>query len=238
MRRAVGISCAAALAAAAVLSGGAADARNPKVVFPSEPEDRAAFRYAAMTKEDCFVELDARGVPWTHGEERGLVEAPVVLAGALRGVRLEHQYEPERGQQDEPLMDCRLLVAVDDFAQVAEELGFSVIRYNSIYRRCCARRAGRRHPSALALDVTELVRNDGSVLNVRRDFHGNGIGSYTCGDRAMPVAEPEGRALHELICALDERGSFNLMLTPNYDYRHRDHFHFEVRREIEWYLTQ
>jgi hypothetical protein len=37
---------------------------------------------------------------------------------------------------------------------------------------------------------------------------------------------------------LDEARVFNLLLSPHYDRRHRDHFHFEVRRGVRWFLTQ
>jgi hypothetical protein len=37
--------------------------------------------------------------------------------------------------------------------------------------------------------------------------------------------------------AASEARIFNLLLSPHFDYRHRDHFHFEVRRGVRWFLT-
>ncbi len=42
----------------------------------------------------------------------------------------------------------------------------------------------------------------------------------------------------ECLAALKKREvrSFNLLLTPNHDWGHRDHLHMEVRSGIKWFL--
>jgi hypothetical protein len=90
----------------------------------------------------------------------------------------------------------------------------------------------------VAIDINEFVRQDGVVLSVLKDFEGARIGSRTCGDKAPRPKSAKALALRDIICAIDEASSFNLVLTPHYDYRHRKHFHLEVRRGIDWFLTQ
>jgi hypothetical protein len=98
---------------------------------------------------------------------------------------------------------------------------------------------GRRHPAALAIDIAVLHRKDGEVFSVLHDFHGR-AGGKTCGEGATkPRKDTEGaRLLRDIVCDLDQQKSFNLLLTPHYDWGHKDHFHFEVRQGIRWYLTQ
>lgn len=219
--------------------GSAAHARRKSLAFfPPRPERLRAVRYADESRKECLAELAARRIPFSvAAPKKGVrIDAPVHLKGPLRGVRLEHKY-PSRLDAKGPLMDCRLLLALDDLATIAGDRGIAAVRYNSIYRRGWAK-PGRRHPAGVAIDVVELVKQDGETLNVLEDFHGAGLGSRTCGDGAP--AAPAGKAteLRELVCALHRAHVFNLILSPHYDRRHRDHLHLEVRRGIKWFLTQ
>jgi hypothetical protein len=225
------------LLAAALLSFSTADARNRWVVFPDSPETLPAVRYANLTATDCVRELESRQIPFltvpkTAGK-RQTIDAPVILQGEVRGVRFEFGRRPE--QRD--VLDCRLLLALDDLARIASAQGIATVRYNSIHRRGWARGRVQGHRGGVAIDITELVTADGRVLNVKRDFEGERIGSATCGAAAKAPAPGKATELRSFICALDEARIFNLLLSPHYDYRHRDHFHFEVRRGVRWFLT-
>jgi hypothetical protein len=210
---------------------------NPFSVFPPQPEQTRAFRYSSLDGNACRAELTARKVPFSEVGKRGRIEAPVKLDGNLRGIAFEF-----RGNDKSAIdvLDCRLLVALDDLAQTAAARDIVEIHYNSVYRRGWARGPVQGHVGGVAIDIVELVKKDGTVLNVLRDFSGNGIGSATCGPRAKgPKSKSEkGAELRSLVCALDEQRVFNLLLTPHYDYRHRNHFHFEIRRNVRWFLTQ
>ena len=219
--------------AAALLSFSTADARNRWVVFPDHPETLPAVRYANLKSTECLSELESRQAPFFAAPKRQTIDAPVVLSGELRGVRFEFGRNPQ--QRD--VLDCRLLLALDDLARVAAAQGIATVRYNSIHRNGWARGRVQGHLGGVAIDITELVSRDGQVLNVKRDFAGERIGSATCGAAAKAPAPGKATQLRSFICALDEARIFNLLLSPHYDYRHRDHFHFEVRRGVRWFLT-
>jgi hypothetical protein len=223
--------------AAALLSFSTADARNRWVVFPESPETLPAVRYANLTATECVRELESRQVPFLTVPKpvpkRQTIDAPVVLQGEIRGVRFEFGRKPQ--QRD--VLDCRLLLALDDLARIASTQGIATVRYNSIHRNGWARGRVQGHLGGVAIDITELVGRDGQVLNVKRDFAGERIGSATCGAAAKAPAPGKATQLRAFICALDEARVFNLLLSPHYDYRHRDHFHFEVRRGVRWFLT-
>ena len=157
------------------------------------------------------------------------------LDGKLRGISFEFR-GTEQSRID--VLDCRLLIALDDLAQTAAPRDIVEVHYNSVYRQGHARGPVQGHVGGVAIDIVELVKKDGTVLNVLRDFKGNGIGSATCGARAKAPKTDKAAELRGLVCALDEQRVFNLLLTPHYDYRHRNHFHFELRRNVRWFLTQ
>lgn len=208
---------------------------NPLVVFPRLPERLRAVRYARMDRARCLEEAKARQLPFEPVAKHPGVANPVALTGAIRGVRFVRVYEPHSAP--ERVMDCSLLLALDDLATVASDQGIAEVRYSSIHRKR-GRRGGRGHSVGTAIDVNEFVRTDGEILNVLHDFEKHRIGAKTCGDGAVQPKSEKARQFRDLVCALDEAASFNLVLTPHYDYRHRNHLHLEVRRGIVWFLTQ
>jgi hypothetical protein len=209
-------------------------ARNRWVVFPADADGAPAVRYANLEPEQCLSALGARGVAFSAAPGRQSIDTPVMLAGRLHTVRFEFAHDAAHHD----VLDCRLLLALDDLAAIAAAQGIELVRYNSIFRRSWARGRVQGHLGGVAIDIVELVKQDGTVLNVRKDFAGSRVGSATCGAQAKPPKPGKAAELRGFICAVDQARIFNLLLSPHYDYRHRDHFHFEVRRGVRWFLTQ
>jgi hypothetical protein len=236
-------ACAALACAASMFGASDVSAKNRYALEPPEVEHTAAFRYAEMTSAQCLAELDKRKVPYKLAGPTKQVDTPIRFTGPVRGVEFIQTYRPAP-DLEEPLSaiaDCRLAVAIDDFAGVLAEHGITKVEYLSMYRTKGVGfvRPGKRHPAALAIDVAVLHRKDGATFSVLGDWHGR-AGSKTCGEGASkPTKDTEGaRVLREIICETDQKKSFNLMLTPHYDWGHKDHFHLEVRQNIRWFLTQ
>ncbi|MGE0321239.1 MAG: extensin family protein [Polyangiaceae bacterium] len=217
-----------------------------RVFFPKDKLQRPAFIYAEMTTEECLAEADERGLPYAPGPKPPSIEAPVTLEAPLRGVSFEHwsiyqRREQARAQQHGaagPVMDCRLLLALDDFAGVANQHNVVAVRYSSVYRGIRARRAGQRHAAGVAIDVNELILADGRSWNIKRDYEGAGVGNNTCTLSAPWPASEVARDLRRFVCGVARGGFFNLLLSPHYDRHHQDHLHLEVRRDIDWVLVQ
>jgi len=213
-----------------------AHAFNPQVVFPEAPEKLPAFRYAALARDACLQVAEARRLPFTKGPPVPSIDAPVRLEGALGGVVFRFAHEVAKEPREGPVLDCRLLLALDDLAAVAREQGISELQYNSIYRGRGGR-PGWRHPAGVAIDIVAVRSKKHGLLKVEQHFQGEGIGSKTCAGKPLP-REERARELRSFVCRVHEAHIFNLLLTPHYDKRHADHFHLEVRRGIKWYLTQ
>jgi hypothetical protein len=214
-----------------------AGAGNPLVETPANYAGAPAHAYAEMTSEVCLQMLEDRAIAYERATAGPLVDAPVLLTGPLREVHFRHVHARANGA----VMDCRLVLALDDFAQVLREQGVVEVGYLAAYRPDPSGMAkeGQRHPAALAMDIAWFQRDDGKKLVVERDFQGR-VGARTCGRRAQqPDSDNESaRALRKLVCDTGKARLFHLVLTPNYDPEHRNHVHVEVRRGVRWFLVQ
>jgi hypothetical protein len=211
-------------------------------IYLFEPEDVAttrAFLYASMSTDACLAELDARKFPYERvAEPQPNVETPLRLTGPVRGVTFDLTYRTQRDPKSKAaIADCRLALAVDDLAGILAKHGVVRAEYLSMYRPNRFARPGARHPSALAMDLATITHADGTTYSVRFDFQG--AGGRTCGEGARKPRRdtPGARLLRSIVCDAAEMGSFNLVLTPNYDWGHHDHFHLEVRTGIRWVLV-
>lgn len=222
----------------------ATSAGNRYALEPDDVESTRAFQYAKLDNDTCFAELDRRGVPYKQVEPTQQVDGPVRFTGPLHGVTFSLTYRgPDTVDEASPssIADCRLALAIDDMAAVLEKHGIVKAEYMSMYRKRGVGfvKAGKRHPSGRAIDLATVTKKDGTTFSVLYDWHGL-VGSKTCGEGARaPTKDTEGaRLLRSIVCDLAEEQSFNLILTPHYDWGHKDHFHMEVRSDIRWYLIQ
>lgn len=125
-----------------LLHGGRAEAASPFLVVPdaAEAESRPAYRYANMTNEEAFAELDRRQIPYTRVDVAPGVRAPIRLAGRLHGVYI-HSSVPleERATTMFEILDARLALALDDFAAVLERHDIDEVVHYTMYRPNVAR---------------------------------------------------------------------------------------------------
>ncbi len=191
--------------------------------------------YAAMDKATCEAELTKRNVPFAIGEPTLGVLAPVRLRGPLSGGVTIHSPLPasQRDRSPMEIFDCRLVLALDDFSAALAKRNVVEMIHLSAYRPrsqhgCTTKYDGKQHCGALAVDISEFRRKDGSTLNVQRDFHGK-IGSSTC-----PARPNE---LWTIVCDAADKATFNVMLTPNFNAQHFNHVHVEVTPDAAWMLV-
>jgi hypothetical protein len=206
------------------------------------PVQPPAERYARLDRARCEEELARRSVPFARVEDAPGVLAPVRLNGPLHGVTYRTGLAtPQRSSTPWEILDCRLALSLDDFAmQLATHDVVEVVHF-SIYRppspRWPADRVASRHPGALAIDTASFVKRDGQSLTVERDFHGH-IGAPTCGPGASPrPPTPEAMELRRILCDAADAKLFNVALTPDYNWAHRNHFHLEVTAGVPWFLV-
>ena len=208
---------------------------------PTDAETLPAYRYSTMTGDDCKAELTARNIPFVEETGRGVIQ-PIRLTGPLHGVTYRSDVaDKDRGTTPYEIADCRLVLALDDFAQILERHDVVEVRHYSIYRppgkSWPQDKAARQHAGALALDAGRFITKDGATLDVTKHFHG-AIGDATCGKSAAPhPATKEATELRSILCEAVGAHLFNIVLTPNFNRPHHNHFHLEVAAGVKWYLV-
>jgi len=172
--------------------------------------------------ESCYRALDARGVAWSHASRPG-IDLGVEVDGPLGGVT----YQAFSGK---PLvLDCSLVVSLAEAGPYFVALGIDHVTFSSAYQVRNVRGTHRRskHSFGLALDVHTFHGPELGTLNVERDFE-QGLGD--AGDCVGHPLTRGGAVLKLLECQLAESGLFDLVLNPDYDSDHYNHFHLQARR--------
>lgn len=221
-----------------VCTGGVALA-SPSRGIEVAAADAPALRYGALTQEECEAELTAREIEFTRETAAGVL-APVRLTAPLHGVTFRTNLrEDRRATTPWEIADCRLVLALDDFAEILARHGVVEVRHYSMYR-APHRDDGTilgQHNGGLALDAARFIKSDGTTLDVLDDFKGR-RGSKTCGTHARKVKAAAAIELREIVCEAVDRQLFNVVLTPNFNRAHRNHFHLEVTAGVKWFMVR
>jgi hypothetical protein len=204
-------------------------------VVPILRDDAPNLRYANLDRTSCLADLAKRDVPFASAETIAGVDTPVRLRGPLHGVTFSSDRKHD-------VLDCRLVLALDDFAQQLAARDVTAVRYFDAYRSktdsgCTRKYWGLQHCAALAIDIHAFEHRDGSMLNVDRDFHGH-IGLATCVGGVVPSPTTKAATeLWSLVCGAADAALFNVVLTPNFNAEHRNHFHLELTPDAGWMMV-
>ena len=186
---------------------------------PGSGSASASDRDAAAS---CLAALDALGVAYARTKRRG-IDIAVEVHGLLGGVELRAFDRPE------PLvLDCSLVYSLARAGEVLRAHGIERVTYSSAYQRRNVRGTSRpsRHSFGLAIDVHGFALDDGQRVAVVKADYEQGLG-----DDLDCIGEPLtdlGRLLRSVDCALAGSGLFRIILTPDYDADHYNHFHLEA----------
>lgn len=203
------------------------------------PRARVGNEIAALSDRACFRALQRARVPFERVRTRVPgIAAPVRITGAIGGVR----YVASDSREVHELMDCRLAVALVRFSRLLRHLGVVEVLHYSTYRPPGSAAVARqplqaRHGGGLAIDAAWFYFQNGDRLSVLRDFHGH-RGRPVCGPEARVPNHTAARLLRTIVCDSARRGLFHVLLTPNHDRAHRNHFHLEVTRGVDWIFVR
>jgi len=192
--------------------------------------DEVGILVTAPTDDSCHAMLDALELDWeAAGATRGIDDPvrvqPIIDDTAFRYV-----------SNDEPtamLMDCSLAPRLHELVQLTEPYGIDEVIHIGIYNYRCIGGGDpdvddctpSQHAYAKAIDIhafglegTERTYSTEVDWVIREDID-------VC--PGMPVGEAD-RVLHELACAMWAEGVFHIVLTPDYNAAHRNHFHVDL----------
>ena len=191
---------------------------------------------ARAAHADCYDALDKLQVKYTALSTPRDIAMPVAVEGPLGGVAYTaaNPTWPPR-----PLvLDCSLVYSLALAGAMLAEDGVAQAYYGDAYHYRFVKGTNRlsRHSFGLALDVHRFADAAGRTLSIAADYE-KGLGrGRDC------VGRPDGdkaRRLRLLWCRLERSELFKLVLDPDFDEDHRDHFHLQVlpwaeRDDLEW----
>lgn len=191
--------------------------------------------YACLPGEDdpfllgaCHHELLDRGVPFTpavapNDSPEGMpyvtceVEDPIYVSPHLAGVAF---HPSSLDNAPSPVFTrCRHALAMLDAAEVLAAEGVDALVHYGVYS--CRTIAGTstlsEHASANAIDIAG-VRKNGSYWTVLDDW-----------EMGQPSpSTPAGQLLRSFVNTLHDEVIYNIILTPEYNAAHEDHFHCDL----------
>lgn len=190
------------------------DAGPPPVPRPSDVRPGAS----------CHALIRSLGVRFTVGPAtRGIVD-PVTVTTPIEGV---HYRYASWTASDRPLvMDCRLAVALVRMSRaLRDRWNITDVQHIGVYnyRTIAGSTRLSQHAYAMAIDIGALRAANGTTYSVLNDFVMNG--APTCPPRATNARD---RVLKEFACSLYDARTFNIVLTPNYNSAHRNHYHVDL----------
>lgn len=210
----------------------AAGARSPRtsVIAPHIPEPE---RPSPEAERECHAQLNSAGVRFAAVAKPDApgVRWPIRLRGPVKGV----VFQPEERSEVYAILDCRLALALADWAPELRRAGVRRVEYYSMYRPF-ARIAGSGtvsgHAHGMAIDAARFELQSGAVVDVLEDWEGRSRGQDPCPERSDEARR--SRLLRAVTCAAVDRKLFQVVLTPHYNRAHDNHVHLEIKPEVDW----
>jgi hypothetical protein len=184
----------------------------------------------------CLSTLKRLGVEFEVPDfETPHVETPILLSGPIAGVEILPRWPKVDRTQE--VLDCRLGLALVGLSRVAAAQGVRKILYYSIYRPSPAGKPpkkGAQHPRGMAIDIGWLELRSGALVSVLDNFP-HRRGQPICKQMDLDDA---GNLLRQFVCQAHAEQLFQVMLTPNANADHQNHFHFDLTPEGSWCILQ
>lgn len=183
----------------------------------------------------CHAALREAGVPFQRVSAAAGVKWPIRLSGPVRGVYFE-QLDRDKTFA---VLDCRLALALVDWAPVLRRAGVRRVMHYSMYRpgaRIGGSGSVSSHAHGLAIDAAKFELDSGAVIDVLDDWEGRKRGQSPC-----PVRRDESRAsriMRQVTCQAVDRNVFQIVLTPHYNRAHSNHLHLERKLEVDWQFVK
>jgi hypothetical protein len=188
-----------------------------------------AFTVAPPPAAGCHALLDLYGLDYEVGPERAGVAEPVTVTTPINGV--SYRYVANQAPRTTFFMDCTLARSLAEAAPMLRARGVVEVADIGVYNYRCigggtppdCPNGVSQHAYATAIDIAGVTDADAIYYSVNDDWIIND--EPTCSAATEPGKD---RFLHELICELKAAGVWNIVLTPNYNAAHRDHFHVDL----------
>jgi hypothetical protein len=179
----------------------------------------------------CRGWLDLYGIPYTVGPPSVGVPDPVTIDLPVNG--MPFRYAANTTQRTRFFMDCSLARSLVEAAPFWRSRGVVEVADIGVYNYRCigggtppdCPNGISQHAYAKAIDLAAFELVDGTTFTVETDWVIDPTAERTC---EAATSSDKDAWLHALICALKGDDVWNIVLTPNYNAAHRDHFHVDL----------
>jgi hypothetical protein len=195
------------------------------------PVATASVEFAVIEPEvaDCRSWLDLYGVEYSDGPSNPGVADPVTAIVPINGV--SYRYTSNQSARKTLYGDCTLIKSLAEGASLMRERDVKEVIDIGVYNYRCigggtppnCPNGVSQHAYAKAIDIAGFEAHDGTRYIVNTDWVIDT--TPTCASATEPGKDT---FLHEIICALKDARVWNIVLTPNYNAAHRDHFHVDL----------
>ena len=182
------------------------------------------------TVADCHAWLELYKVGYTVGPTRMGVADPVTAMMPINGVA----FRSGGAARTAMFGDCSLIKSLAEAASSWRARKIVEVTDLGVYNYRCINNAGTppnctiglsEHSFGNAIDLAIFKDTDGTTYSVKDDWVIDPAPYKTCTD---PTEPGKDAFMHAMICELKARGIWNIVLTPNYNSLHRDHFHVDL----------
>lgn len=194
--------------------------------------DTVELTVEAPQPSSCREWLDLYGLEYTVGPDRPGVDDPVTVVTPINGVSYRYvSFETPRATF---FMHCGLALALARSAYHLRWRDVVEVADIGVYNYRCIGGVGTppdcpqgisQHAYAKGIDIAGYTTGDGTYYSVNDDWLIDEDGESTCD---APTEPGKDRFLHEAICDQKADGVFNIVLTPNFNAGHRNHFHVDI----------
>ena len=178
---------------------------------------------------DCHAWLDLYHLDYTTGPANLGIADPITVTLPLNGVA--YRYSGNTSDRKTLYGDCVLMRSMAEAAPILRAHDVTKIVDIGIYNYRCIDQTKTppncsmsQHAYARAIDLAELVKTDDTHYSVLNDWVIDTSGA-TC---TAATANEKDAFLHQVICELKAASVWNIVLTPNYNSDHRNHFHVDL----------
>jgi len=179
---------------------------------------------------DCHGWLDLYHLDYMTGPANQGIADPITVTLPLNSVA--YRYSGNTTQRKTLYGDCTLMKSLAEAAPIIRSHDITEIIDIGIYNYRCIDQSltppnctMSQHAYAKAIDIAELVTSDSTHYSVLKDWVIDSTATCTA-----DTANDKDAFLHAVICQLKAAGVWNIVLTPNYNADHRNHFHVDLTK--------
>lgn len=180
---------------------------------------------------DCRGALALYGVAYEDGPVREGVEDGITATVPINGI--SYRVLGANAPRATLFADCRLILSLARAASTFRYHGIVEVSDLGVYNYRCigsgtppnCPQGMSQHAFAMGIDLAGFTYDDGTFASVNDDWVIDPDAQETCDAAVEPGVDAE---LHDLICDLKAERTWNIVLTPNYNADHRNHFHVDL----------